>query len=42
MATSEESPVIRAIPLVKDAFPNLLIVTDVCLCAYTNHGHCGM
>ena len=31
----------RAIPVLKDAFPDLLVFTDVCLCAYTSHGHCG-
>ena len=31
----------RAIPLIKRAFPNLVVMTDVCLCAYTDHGHCG-
>ncbi len=24
------------------AFPDLLIITDLCLCAYTYHGHCGI
>ena len=31
----------RAIPVLKAAFPELLVFTDVCLCAYTSHGHCG-
>jgi porphobilinogen synthase len=31
----------RAIPLIKRAFPELVVMTDVCLCAYTDHGHCG-
>ena len=31
----------RAIPALKKAFPELLVFTDVCLCAYTSHGHCG-
>ena len=31
----------RAIPALKAAFPDLLVFTDVCLCAYTSHGHCG-
>lgn len=30
-----------AIPLIKRAFPDLVVMTDVCLCAYTDHGHCG-
>ena len=35
------SPVQRAISGIKKAVPQLLIVGDVCLCQYTNHGHCG-
>ena len=35
------SPVHRAIAAIKKAVPNLVIVGDVCLCQYTNHGHCG-
>lgn len=31
----------QAIPLLKKAFPQLVVMTDVCLCAYTDHGHCG-
>jgi porphobilinogen synthase len=27
---------------IKDALPGLLVVTDVCLCEYTSHGHCGV
>src|SRR4028118_965985 len=27
---------------IKDAVPELLVVTDVCLCEYTSHGHCGI
>ena len=31
----------RAIPILRDAYPDMVILTDVCLCAYTSHGHCG-
>ncbi|MFC1715315.1 porphobilinogen synthase [Candidatus Poribacteria bacterium] len=31
----------RAVQEVKSAYPDLLVVTDVCLCEYTDHGHCG-
>ena len=31
----------RAIPVLRKAYPDLAIFTDVCLCAYTSHGHCG-
>ncbi len=36
-----KSPVQRAISAIKKSVPELLIVGDVCLCQYTNHGHCG-
>lgn len=32
----------QAVRAVKDKFPDLLVVTDVCLCEYTSHGHCGV
>jgi porphobilinogen synthase len=32
----------RAIAAVKDRCPGLVIVTDVCMCEYTDHGHCGI
>ena len=32
----------RAVREVKNAFPHLVVVTDVCLCEYTDHGHCGV
>jgi len=32
----------EAVRAVKDALPDLLVVTDVCLCEYTDHGHCGV
>lgn len=31
-----------AVKRIKDAVPDILVITDVCLCEYTNHGHCGM
>lgn len=42
LADAADSPVIKAIKLLKKYFPSLLIACDVCLCAYTNHGHCGI
>jgi porphobilinogen synthase len=36
------NPVIAAVKAVKKHFPGFLIVTDVCLCAYMSHGHCGI
>jgi len=32
----------QAVRAVKDAVPDLVVVTDVCLCEYTDHGHCGV
>lgn len=32
----------KAIRQIKKAFPNFLVATDVCLCAYMTHGHCGV
>ncbi len=32
----------QAVRAIKDAVPDLLVVTDVCLCEYTDHGHCGV
>jgi len=40
-AYDEGGAVQRAIPAIKRAFPELVVMTDVCLCAYTAHGHCG-
>jgi porphobilinogen synthase len=41
-AYDPEGVVQLAIRAIKDAAPELLIVTDVCLCEYTSHGHCGV
>ena len=38
----EDGVVQRAIREIKEAVPELLIITDVCLCEYTSHGHCGL
>jgi porphobilinogen synthase len=40
-ACDERGAVQRAVPAVKRAYPGLVVMTDVCLCAYTSHGHCG-
>jgi porphobilinogen synthase len=31
----------RAVKAIKDKLPELVVITDVCLCEYTDHGHCG-
>ncbi|KAI9928493.1 Aminolevulinate dehydratase [Aspergillus wentii] len=41
-ADDPAGPVIQAIRLLRSRFPQLYIVTDVCLCEYTSHGHCGI
>ena len=32
----------RAVAAIKEAAPELVVITDVCLCEYTDHGHCGV
>lgn len=32
----------NAIKMIKDKFPEITLITDVCLCSYTTHGHCGI
>jgi len=39
---SERGVVQRAVRAIKQALPELLVITDVCLCEYTSHGHCGV
>lgn len=41
-AYQEDNIVALAIKKIKTEFPNLVVLTDVCLCAYTKHGHCGI
>jgi porphobilinogen synthase len=41
-AYDDEGIVQEAIRAIKRAAPNLLVMTDVCLCEYTSHGHCGV
>jgi porphobilinogen synthase len=40
-AWDENGPVCTAFKALKDALPEMLLVADVCLCEYTDHGHCG-
>lgn len=39
---SPEGIVQQAIRTIKDTVPEMVVITDVCLCEYTNHGHCGV
>lgn len=41
LAADPSGAVQRAIPVIRAAYPGLIVLTDVCLCAYTSHGHCG-
>jgi porphobilinogen synthase len=41
-ALSDEGIIQRAVRVAKQAAPNLMIITDVCLCEYMEHGHCGV
>ena len=41
-AWDEHGPVQEAIRALKRELPDLLVVTDVCMCEYTDHGHCGL
>jgi porphobilinogen synthase len=41
-AYDDEGVVQLAVQAIKDAHPDLLVITDVCLCGYTSHGHCGV
>jgi len=41
-AYSDRGIVQTAVRALKDAVPDLVVVTDVCLCEYTSHGHCGV
>lgn len=39
---AEDGIVQQAIRAIKQANPDMLVITDVCLCEYTDHGHCGL
>jgi porphobilinogen synthase len=41
-ASDPEGAVQRAVRELKERFPDLVVITDVCLCEYTSHGHCGI
>ena len=41
-AYDDRGVVQQAIRAIKESVPELLVVTDVCLCEYTDHGHCGV
>ena len=41
-AYADHGVVQQAIRAIKETIPELLVITDVCLCEYTDHGHCGV
>jgi porphobilinogen synthase len=41
-AWDEHGPVAQAVRAIKREVPAMLVVTDVCMCEYTSHGHCGV
>ncbi|GKT07926.1 porphobilinogen synthase [Desulforhabdus sp. TSK] len=41
-AHSQTGVVQEAVRAIKDKYPELVVITDVCLCEYTSHGHCGI
>ncbi|HMA24025.1 MAG: porphobilinogen synthase [Gemmatimonas sp.] len=41
-AWNDDAPVQQAIRALKRDVPDLVVITDVCLCEYTDHGHCGV
>ncbi len=41
-AYDESGVVQQAVKAIKDSVPDLIVITDVCLCEYTSHGHCGI
>jgi porphobilinogen synthase len=38
----ENGPVAKSVRAIKDALPGMIVMTDVCMCEYTDHGHCGV
>ena len=42
LAYAEDALVCRAVKAIKAAQPEVCVITDVCLCEYTSHGHCGL
>jgi porphobilinogen synthase len=41
-AYADDGIIQKAVRAIKNRFPEMLVVTDVCLCEYTSHGHCGV
>jgi porphobilinogen synthase len=41
-AWAADAPTQRAVTAIKEAIPEMVVMTDICLCQYTSHGHCGV
>ena len=41
-ALSDDGIIATALRAIKDKFPDLVLITDLCFCEYTDHGHCGI
>lgn len=41
-AYAKDGIIQQAVKAIKDALPDYMVITDVCLCQYTSHGHCGI
>lgn len=41
-AYNKDGIVQRAIRMTKETYPELICIADICLCEYTDHGHCGI
>src|SRR5512143_2308518 len=41
-AYADDGIIQQAVHAIKETIPDLLVITDVCLCEYTSHGHCGV
>lgn len=41
-ALSDDGIIARSLRAIKEKFPNLFVITDLCFCEYTDHGHCGI
>ena len=39
---SDKGVIQMALPIIKNTAPDMLVITDVCCCEYTDHGHCGV
>ena len=42
VGADDRNPLLAAVRSLKSLYPELLVACDVCLCPYTNHGHCGV